>query len=36
MEVDIRSFNVYTFRDGLVTLVELFTERDSALAAFDS
>jgi ketosteroid isomerase-like protein len=36
VEVDIRSFNVYSFRDGLVTLVELFTERDSALAAFDS
>jgi ketosteroid isomerase-like protein len=36
VEVEIRSYNVYTFRDGLVTLVQLFVERDSALAAFDS
>ena len=33
VEVEIRTYNVYTFRDGLVTLVELFTERETALAA---
>ena len=33
VEVEIRTHNVYTFRDGLVTLVELFTDRDAALAA---
>ena len=32
-EVEIRSYNVYTFRDGLVTLVELFTECEPALEA---
>lgn len=32
-EVEIRSYNVYTFRDGLVTRVELFIERENALAA---
>ena len=32
-EVEIRSYNVYTFRDGLVTRVELFVERENALAA---
>ena len=32
-EVEIRSFNVYTFRDGKVTGIRLFLERESALAA---
>ena len=32
-EVEIRSFNVYTFKDGKVTRIELFTEREPALAA---
>lgn len=32
-EVEVRSYNVYTFRDGLVTLAELFIERENALAA---
>ena len=33
IEVEIRSYNVYTFRDGLVTRMELFIERENALAA---
>ena len=33
VEVEIRTYNVYTFRDGLLTLAELFTDRDAALAA---
>jgi ketosteroid isomerase-like protein len=33
IEVEIRSYNVYTFRDGLVTLAELFIDRENALAA---
>ena len=33
IEVEITSFNVYTFRDGKLTLIELFTERDPALEA---
>jgi ketosteroid isomerase-like protein len=33
VEVEMRSFNVYTFRDGLVTRMELFTEREPAIAA---
>jgi ketosteroid isomerase-like protein len=33
VEVEIRSYNVYTFRDGLLTLAELFVERENALAA---
>jgi ketosteroid isomerase-like protein len=32
-EVEVRSHNVYTFRDGLVTLAELFIDRENALAA---
>jgi ketosteroid isomerase-like protein len=32
-EVDIRTFNVYGFREGKVCRIELFTERDPALAA---
>jgi ketosteroid isomerase-like protein len=32
-EVEVRSFNVYTFRDGKVTRIQLFIERDRALAA---
>lgn len=33
VEVEIDSFNVYTVRDGKVTRIELFTEREPALAA---
>jgi ketosteroid isomerase-like protein len=33
-EVEIRSFNVYTFREGKAVRIELFTEREDALAAF--
>jgi hypothetical protein len=29
--VEIKSFNVYTFRDGKVVRIELFTEREPAL-----
>jgi ketosteroid isomerase-like protein len=32
-EVEIRTFNVFTFRDGKVTRIQLFTERDPALEA---
>jgi ketosteroid isomerase-like protein len=32
-EVEIRSFNVYTFREGKVIRMELFTEREPALDA---
>jgi ketosteroid isomerase-like protein len=32
-EVEIRSFNVYTFREGKVTRMQLFTEREPALEA---
>jgi ketosteroid isomerase-like protein len=34
VEVEIRSFNVYTFRDGKLIRVQLFTEREPALEAF--
>ena len=33
VEVEIRSHNVYTFRDGMVTRVQLFIDREPALAA---
>jgi ketosteroid isomerase-like protein len=33
VEVELRTYNVYTFRNGLVTLAELFTDREAALAA---
>lgn len=33
IEVEIRSFNVYTFHDGNVTRIQLFTEREPALEA---
>jgi ketosteroid isomerase-like protein len=33
IEVEIRSFNVYTFRDGKLVRLELFTEREPALEA---
>jgi ketosteroid isomerase-like protein len=33
VEVEIRSYNVYTFRDGQVLHMELFTEREPALEA---
>ena len=33
-QVEIRSFNVWTFKDGNVTEIRLFTDRESALAAF--
>jgi ketosteroid isomerase-like protein len=33
IEVEIRSFNVYTFRDGKVLRMQLFTEREPALEA---
>jgi hypothetical protein len=32
-EVELTSYNVYTFRNGKVVRVELFTEREPALAA---
>jgi ketosteroid isomerase-like protein len=34
VEVEIRSFNVYTFRDGKLIRMQLFTEREAALEAF--
>jgi ketosteroid isomerase-like protein len=33
IEVEVDTFNVYTLRDGKVIRIELFTERDPALAA---
>jgi ketosteroid isomerase-like protein len=33
VEVTITSYNVYAFRDGLVDRIQLFTEREPALAA---
>jgi ketosteroid isomerase-like protein len=33
VEVEIRSYNVYTFRDEKVIRIELFTEREPALEA---
>jgi ketosteroid isomerase-like protein len=33
VEVEIRSYNVYTFRDGKVLRMQLFTEREPALEA---
>jgi ketosteroid isomerase-like protein len=33
IEVEIDTFNVYTVRDGKVIRIELFTERDPAVAA---
>jgi ketosteroid isomerase-like protein len=33
IEVEITSHNVYTFRDGMVTKVQLFIDREPALAA---
>jgi ketosteroid isomerase-like protein len=33
IEVEIKSFNVYTFRDGKVARIELYTEREPALEA---
>jgi ketosteroid isomerase-like protein len=33
IEVEVRSFNVYTFRDGKVIRMQLFTEREPALEA---
>jgi ketosteroid isomerase-like protein len=33
IEVEIRSYNVYTFRDGKLLRMELFTEREPALEA---
>ena len=33
IEVEIRSYNVYTFRDGKVTRMQLFIEREHALEA---
>jgi ketosteroid isomerase-like protein len=33
IEVEIKSFNVYTFRDGKVVRIELYTERAAALEA---
>jgi ketosteroid isomerase-like protein len=35
VEVEIDSYNVYRFRDGKVTSMELFTERDAAIEAFE-
>jgi ketosteroid isomerase-like protein len=32
-EVEIKSYNVYTFRDGRLLRIELFTEREPALEA---
>jgi ketosteroid isomerase-like protein len=34
VEVEIRSFNVWSFKDGVVSEIRLFTDRESALAAF--
>jgi ketosteroid isomerase-like protein len=33
VEVEIKSFNTYTFRDGKVSRIQLFTEREPALEA---
>ena len=33
VQVEITSYNVYTFRDGKVTRIELFTEQEPALEA---
>jgi ketosteroid isomerase-like protein len=33
IEVEVKTFNVYTFRDRMVTRIELFTEREPALEA---
>jgi ketosteroid isomerase-like protein len=33
IEVEIRSFNVYTFRDSKITRIQLFTEKEPALEA---
>jgi ketosteroid isomerase-like protein len=33
IEVQTRTFNVYTFRDGKVSRIQLFTEREPALEA---
>jgi ketosteroid isomerase-like protein len=33
IEVEVRSYNVYTFRDGKVIRMQLFTEREPALEA---
>jgi ketosteroid isomerase-like protein len=35
-EVELRTFNVWSFRDGTVTDIHLFTDRESALAVFTS
>ena len=35
VEVEIDSYNVYRFADGRVTSIELFTNRDAAVEAFD-
>jgi ketosteroid isomerase-like protein len=35
VEVEIDSYNVYRFADGTVTSIELFTDRDAAVDAFD-
>ena len=34
IEVEVRSFNVYTFRDGKLIRMQLFTEREPAVEAF--
>jgi len=36
VEVELRSSNVYSFRDGRLVDIRLFTNRESALAAFDA
>jgi ketosteroid isomerase-like protein len=33
IEIEIKAFNVYSFRDGKVTRIQLFTEREPALEA---
>jgi len=33
VEVEIRSYNVYAFRDGKVSRIQLYTEREPALEA---
>jgi ketosteroid isomerase-like protein len=35
VEVEIDSYNVYRFEDGKVTSIELFTDRDPAVEAFE-
>jgi ketosteroid isomerase-like protein len=35
-EVELRTFNVWTFREGTVTAIHLFTDRESALAVLAS